>query len=86
MIQVEVAGQQIGLAQWAGRVYAFGARCPHASAPLVQGTLRPALVICPLHAYRFDLQSGQCRKPRDGPRLRVYVVDLREGDIWIRWG
>ena len=62
---------------------AFNAACPHASAALVEGDLRSHYVICPLHNYRFALADGRCLKPKDGPRLRLYQVNVRDGQLWV---
>ena len=67
-----------------GQLYAFNSFCPHASANLIEGYLRPNYIICPLHAYRFELTSGSCLKPRDGPRLRVYQAEWRGNEAWVK--
>jgi apoptosis-inducing factor 3 len=84
MLQVRVGEKPIVVTLYEGKLYAFNAGCPHASANLVEGDLRPAMVICPLHAYRFDLRTGICLKPRDGPRLRVYPAEWRGDAVWVR--
>lgn len=85
MMEVEVGGRPLVIARPDGeRLYVFAAHCPHASASLVEGTLRPDYVICPLHAYRFALGSGRCLKPRDGPSLRVFDSEWREDGLWVR--
>ncbi len=84
MIECQAGEQRVVVALVESKLRAFAAHCPHASASLAEGDLRPGYVICPLHAYRFDLKSGTCLKPRDGPRLRVYEVETRGEDIWVR--
>ncbi|MDQ4079084.1 MAG: Rieske (2Fe-2S) protein [Chloroflexota bacterium] len=86
MIQVEVNTQLIVLALYESKLHAFAAHCPHASANLVEGDLRPGYLICPLHAYRFDLKSGICLKPRDGPHLRMYEAAFHGEEIWVKVG
>jgi nitrite reductase (NADH) small subunit len=34
--------------------------CPHASAPLCDGTVLDGKVVCHLHLWEFDLRTGQC--------------------------
>ncbi|MGH2544741.1 MAG: Rieske (2Fe-2S) protein [Ardenticatenaceae bacterium] len=84
MYRVHVGDRPIVLAQIQGQVRAFDARCPHASADLAEGDLRPGYVICPLHAYRYDLRTGRCLKPPDGPRLRVYEVRVQGEIVWVK--
>ncbi len=86
MVEVTVGERRVVLARLAGRLVAFSAGCPHASARLAEGTLRPGYVVCPLHAYRFDLKSGACLKPRDGPRLTLFAVEQRGQEVWVRLG
>jgi 3-phenylpropionate/trans-cinnamate dioxygenase ferredoxin subunit len=48
-------------------VCAVDDRCPHMSAPLSIGELDGCVVACPLHAGRFDLESGgPIRMPTTG--------------------
>jgi len=41
-----------------GNVYATQADCPHRAGPLVDGLIGGTTVVCPLHAWKFDLTSG----------------------------
>jgi nitrite reductase (NADH) small subunit len=41
-----------------GNVYASQARCPHLNGPLADGILGGSVIMCPLHAWKFDLSSG----------------------------
>ena len=84
MTERQVAGRRIVLALQGGALRAFQALCPHASAPLAEGPLRPRYLICPLHAYRFDLQTGRCLKPEWGPPLRLFAVELRGDEVWVK--
>lgn len=41
-----------------GRVFAVQADCPHRGGPLADGLTGGGTLICPLHAWKFDLQTG----------------------------
>jgi len=41
-----------------GGVYATQAFCPHRGGPLADGLLGGTTVVCPLHAWQFDLITG----------------------------
>ena len=64
-----------------GRLYATQALCPHRGGPLADGLTGDGKVICPLHAYKFDLLTGepvgnQCAA------LKTYPVFVSaDGDI-----
>jgi len=57
-----------------GQIYATQASCPHRGGPLADGLLGGATVICPLHARKFDLETG--RSVADDCFLRTYPVYL----------
>src|SRR5687768_14313478 len=66
--QVTVDGHTIALFLLDGKVYAIDDTCPHRGAPLSDGMCRDGQVMCPLHAARFDLATGQhlCPPARSG--------------------
>ena len=41
-----------------GKVLATQAACPHKRGPLADGIVGECMVICPLHSYKFDLETG----------------------------
>jgi nitrite reductase/ring-hydroxylating ferredoxin subunit len=60
--RLTIAVFQIGAA-----LYAIDNRCPHRGAPLAQGLLADAngpVIICPLHHFKFYLETGRCLLPR----------------------
>ena len=80
---VYVRGEQVALLNVGGRLYAFGARCPHANGPLADGEVQDGTILCPWHSSRFDLATGE---PVGGPasrRLPVYEVKVEAGSIWL---
>ncbi|MBI2954679.1 MAG: Rieske (2Fe-2S) protein [Chloroflexi bacterium] len=66
-----------------GEVFATQAWCPHEAAPLAEGMIGAGKLVCPIHACRFDLATGQ--PERNGGRpLKTYPVCLDEmGDILL---
>ena len=65
-----------------GEVYATQALCPHRSGPLADGLLGGSTLICPFHAWKFDLMTG---KPLFGEcEIAVYPVRLSDdGQIFV---
>ena len=69
-----------------GRVFATQAECPHRKGPLADGLVGGTTLICPLHALKFDLTTGQalsgeCELKTYGTRLTAaghIVVELGE--------
>ncbi|HZS05339.1 MAG TPA: Rieske 2Fe-2S domain-containing protein [Blastocatellia bacterium] len=74
-----IAGEGIAVFRTrAGRLYAVQAKCPHREGPLADGIIGGGKVICPLHAFKFELESGQ-PVGNECAALRTYQVSLGEG-------
>jgi nitrite reductase (NADH) small subunit len=57
---VEAMGQRIAVFHTrTGEVFAVQAECPHRRGPLADGLLGGTTLICPLHAWKFDLSTGE---------------------------
>jgi nitrite reductase (NADH) small subunit len=66
-----------------GRVFATQATCPHRGGPLADGLLGGHLLICPLHAWKFDLRTGAAQVGSCG--LKTYAAHLdATGQIVVR--
>lgn len=75
-------GRQIAIFDTPNGIFACNNRCPHEGYPLREGTLdAECKLTCNWHNWKFDLATGE--NQRDGDRLRVYPVELRNGDVWI---
>jgi nitrite reductase (NADH) small subunit len=57
-----------------GSVFATQAECPHKAGPLADGLLGGSTLICPLHAWKFDLTTGKGHG--DACDLKTYPVRL----------
>jgi nitrite reductase (NADH) small subunit len=65
-----------------GEVFATQADCPHRGGPLADGLLGGSTLICPLHALKFDLKSGQSANGECS--LKTYATRLtRTGQIVV---
>lgn len=66
-----------------GGLFATQALCPHARGPLADGLIGSTTVLCPLHAFAFDLQTGRCLNGSCSD-LRPYVVSAGpDGEILL---
>ncbi|MFQ5783868.1 MAG: Rieske 2Fe-2S domain-containing protein [Alphaproteobacteria bacterium] len=82
---VRRGGKQVVLFDTAKGVFACNNRCPHEGYPLRDGTVDDHCVVtCHWHNWKFDLASGD--NLYGGDRLRVYPVDLRDGEVWVDLG
>lgn len=75
--EFSVSGRQLAVFRLrSGEVYATQAECPHNGAPLCDGLTGGTTVICPFHAWKFDLRTGE---PIMGNcALTTYPVEVAE--------
>lgn len=73
----------ICVAQRDGGIYAFDNKCPHQSAPLSGGKLDGDMVVCPYHAWRFNITDG-CPEIDGDPPLRTYEIRRYDDEVFIR--
>ncbi len=78
----EIGGHSVALFKDGDVVHAIENRCPHEGAPLSEGFYDCGVVICPLHAWEFNIVTG---RSRNGPeRVRVFPVRiLADGGIEV---
>ncbi len=62
-----------------GAVYATQALCPHRDGPLIDGLMGGTTLLCPFHAWKFDLRTGEALLGQCG--LETYPVRLDAGQI-----
>jgi nitrite reductase/ring-hydroxylating ferredoxin subunit len=82
MVNVEIDGTDILIANVEGRFYAVGDRCPHMSALLSKGTLNHTIVTCPRHFSSFDVITGRAIS-RNASDLIVYEVKVEGNELFI---
>ncbi len=76
-----VESRQICLANDEGRLAAVDNVCPHRQGPLAEGWIENGRVLCPWHAWAFDLGSGQADHD-PGEVIEVFPVRI-EGDDFL---
>ncbi len=79
---LRVDGKQIALFATSEGIMACNNRCPHEGYPLSEGTLdRACWLTCHWHNWKFNLRTGA--NLYGGDKLRVYPVDVRDGEVWV---
>jgi nitrite reductase (NADH) small subunit len=64
-------------------VFATQATCPHKGGPLADGILGDGKIICPLHAYKFQVATGEALGHTCGS-LITYPVSLdKDGNMLL---
>jgi nitrite reductase (NADH) small subunit len=64
------------------RVFALDDHCPHKGGPLSEGIVHGTSVTCPLHAWVFDMTTGQAQGADSGA-VGTYATQVRDGRIWL---
>jgi nitrite reductase (NADH) small subunit len=81
---VRVGDLEIAIFNLGERFLAVDNRCPHRGGPLADGIVSGTSVVCPLHAWKIDLQCGAVTKPAgDSPCLRTYRTRVEAGTVMI---
>jgi len=81
---VKVEDTWIALFRKDGGYRAIDNICPHAGAPLCDGSMLNGKIVCLLHCWEFDLDTGACDV---GPEwnVRTYPVRETDGRLSIEW-
>ncbi len=79
---VEAGSVSLAVFRVGAEVFALENACPHRGGPLCEGDVKDAVVYCPLHAWGFDLRSGQCLNVRRS-RAQVFPVRVEGGRAFV---
>lgn len=83
-VRVTVESREIGLFNRGGTFYAIKNLCPHYGDQLHKGRVTAeGRVVCPGHAWHFDLATGKCTSGPAGASVRTYPVVVKDGDVFI---
>lgn len=79
---VRVDGHWLAVFELDGGYYAIDNACPHASAPLCDGTLMHGKIVCHLHLWEFDVRTGACDVGEQW-NVRTYRTRVDDGRLAI---
>jgi nitrite reductase/ring-hydroxylating ferredoxin subunit len=77
--KVIIAGKSICLVGYKGEVFAVSSICPHQGFDLSLGECENRKIICPVHGYSFDLQTGKGANDY----LKTYPVKIKDNVIYV---
>ncbi len=66
-----------------GRIRAVENRCPHKQGPLAEGIISGDIIICPLHARKISLESGEVLPPDSGC-VKTYATKIEGDEVLLR--
>ncbi len=82
MVAAMVGGVRLVVGRAASGLFALDGICPHAGAILAEGLIDDDLVICPLHAFAFNVKTGRCIDD-ETCSVRRYPIRERDGAVEV---
>ncbi len=79
---LEVEGRQLCIANDEGRIAAVDNVCPHQQGPLAEGWLENGRVLCPWHAWAFDLKTGAAEH-NEAEVVAVYPIQVQGTEVLV---
>ena len=81
--EASVAGRPVALFNIEGRFYAISNTCLHRGGPLGQGFVEKDTVMCPWHAWTFNVTNGE-NVVNGEMKVASYEVKVEEGQILVK--
>ena len=81
--ELVVGGRPVALYNVEGTFYATGNVCLHRGGPLGQGMLEGRSVMCPWHAWTWDVATGE-NTANGELKIPSYEVKVEDGAVFVR--
>jgi nitrite reductase (NADH) small subunit len=76
--------REIALFNLGDRFLAVESRCPHQGGPLADGIVAGGSVVCPLHAWKIDLENGCVERPAGSVAcIATYPTRVEAGIVMV---
>ena len=79
---VEADGKTLALFNVDGAFYALDNACAHRGGPLGEGDLEGTVVVCPWHAWRWDVKTG-ANVNNPAVRMTCFPVSVDGGRVFV---
>jgi nitrite reductase (NADH) small subunit len=83
--ELQIEGKTVALANVEGKFYAIDNTCLHRGGPLGQGPLLGRKLMCPWHAWEYDVTTGKVLQ-NQAVGVDCYAIEVRGQDIFIDVG
>ena len=77
---VPIGRHGVGVYNVNGNFYAIANYCPHEGGPLGEGTIEGGRLVCPWHAYAFDVKTGSTDEDPD-VKADVLEAKVENGEL-----
>lgn len=78
---VKLGRREIAIFRTSEKVLAIDNACPHSQGPLCDGITSGTTVICPLHGWKIDLETGRVMRPDVPVGVRTYKTRVTDDGI-----
>lgn len=76
------SGKSICIANVSGNYSAMNNVCPHRGGPLAQGMVEHGKVVCPWHAWAWDVKTGEAEQ-NPSVKVAIYAMKIEGGDVMV---
>jgi len=83
---VTVGDVEIAIFHVENRYLTIENKCPHKGGPLCDGIVSGAIVVCPLHGRRFDLETGMPVRASEPSSVVTFPTRVEDGVIFVDLG
>ena len=80
--KVKAGNKSICLVGYEGGFFAVSAICPHAGEDLSRGWCKEGKIVCPVHRFSYNLNTGRGSEGQND-YVETYPVEVRGEDIYI---
>ena len=82
---VRIGAREIAIFNLGDRFLATDNRCPHQGGPLCDGIVTGSAVVCPLHAWKVNLENGSVERPATAKDhcVATYPIRVEDGVVVI---
>jgi nitrite reductase (NADH) small subunit len=80
---VTVGGKELAIFNVNGRFLTIDNRCPHKGGPLSDGIVAGTTVVCPLHGWRYDLESGLAARAPAPACVATFPTRVENGIVFV---
>jgi nitrite reductase (NADH) small subunit len=82
---VRIGDQELAVFNLGDGFLATDNKCPHQGGPLCDGIVTGRAVVCPLHGWKINLESGAIERPAGAkhPAVRTYPVRIEGGVVAV---
>jgi len=80
--KVKGGGKNICLIGYEGELFALSAKCPHAGGDLSAGWCKDKKLVCPVHRFSYNLNTGKGSEGQND-YVDVFPVEVKKDGVYI---